>query len=162
MLKLQDSGLKWLWLTLLVISLDRFTKILVQTFLMPYQPVRVLPFFELTLAYNKGAAFSFLNYASGWQTWFFACLAFLVSSILLIWLRKISSKEKILAIALTLIIGGALGNLWDRLQFGEVIDFLDVFYNNWHWPIFNIADSAICTGALLLSFKTFFSVERNE
>jgi signal peptidase II len=149
--KISHSGLSWLWLTLVVIAIDRTSKIWIVNHFNLYDTQSVLPFFNLTLVHNKGAAFSFLNEASGWQTWFFGGLALTISFVLLIWMKRISYTQRSLAIALALIIGGALGNLWDRISYGYVIDFLDFYINHWHWPVFNVADSAVCIGATLLA-----------
>jgi signal peptidase II len=115
-----------------------------------HQPVGVIPVFALTKVYNAGAAFSFLGDASGWQRWFFITLSIIVSGVLLVWLRRLGPHEGRTALALALILGGAIGNLIDRLVYGYVIDFLDVYYGDWHWPTFNLADSAITAGACLL------------
>jgi signal peptidase II len=144
------TGLRWLWIALLVVLLDRITKYCAQKYLLAYSAVSVFPFFNFTLAYNKGAAFSFLNYASGWQVELFGVIAFVVSIALIIWLYRLSFRQRWLSIALSLIAGGALGNLWDRLAYGQVIDFLDFHAGHWHWPVFNIADSTICIGAFML------------
>jgi signal peptidase II len=154
--KFFSTGLNWLWVSVVVILLDRITKMLALKHLTLYQPLEVFPFFNLTLAYNKGAAFSFLNSASGWQVWFFAVIAIVISLGLLIWLQRLSYKQYWLCIALTLIIGGALGNLWDRIHYEHVIDFIELYVSNWHWPAFNIADSAICIGAVMLFIEMFF------
>lgn len=148
--KLLQTGLRWLWISVVIIGIDRFTKIQAQQSLIPYDSKPVMPFFNLTLSYNKGAAFSFLSYAAGWQVWLFGVLAIVISAILIGWLMRISHKDKWIAIALTLIIGGALGNLWDRISYGHVIDFIDLYVSQYHWPVFNIADSAICGGAVML------------
>ncbi|HSW93305.1 MAG TPA: signal peptidase II [Gammaproteobacteria bacterium] len=146
----KKSGLRWLWITLLVLIVDRVTKYFALQNLPPYAPVPVTKFFNLSLAYNKGAAFSFLNSASGWQIRFFGAIALLVSIGLLIWLSRLSSRQRWLCVALTLILGGALGNLGDRFLYGHVIDFLEFYVGDWYWPAFNIADSAICAGAIML------------
>ncbi len=148
--KFFSTGLSWLWITVIVLILDRITKVLAQKYLTAYVPLPVLPFFNLTLAYNKGAAFSFLRSASGWQVWLFGGIAALVSLGILIWLYRLSVKQYWLCIALTLVVGGALGNLWDRVSWGHVTDFIELYYANWYWPAFNIADSAICIGAFML------------
>jgi signal peptidase II len=129
---------------------------LAEHFLSLYQPLPVMPSFNLTLMYNQGAAFSFLSDAGGWQRWLFALIAFAVSVALLWWLKRLDRREKRLAIALALILGGALGNLIDRLLLGHVVDFLDVYYADWHWPAFNIADSAISAGAVLMVIDSLF------
>lgn len=116
---------------------------------MVYETLSVLPFFNLTLAYNEGAAFSFLSDQGGWQRWFFALMASVVTIVLVVWLSRLRG-EKVLALSLSLVIGGAVGNLLDRLLFGHVIDFLDFFYGQYHWPAFNVADIAISIGVALL------------
>jgi len=146
----KKSGLCWLWITLLVMMLDRVSKYLALQHLPPYAEVPVMKYFNFSLAYNNGAAFSFLNSASGWQTWLFGGIAIIVSIGLLIWLSRLSSNQRWLCIALTLVMGGALGNMSDRFLYGHVIDFLDFYVNDLHWPAFNIADSAICVGAFML------------
>jgi len=146
----KSTGLRWLWVTLIIWMIDRLTKYLALQHLPPYAEVPVIKHFNLTLAYNKGAAFSFLDSASGWQGWMFGAIALLVSVGLLVWLSRLSSKQRWLCIAVTLVMGGALGNLSDRFLYGYVIDFLDFYWGDLHWPSFNIADSAICVGAVML------------
>ncbi len=141
---------KWLGLSLLLIILDQASKAAASTWLAPHEPLAVLPFLNLTLMHNQGAAFSFLSEAGGWQRWFFAGLALLVSAVILWWLLRLPRHETLTAAGLSLILGGALGNVWDRVRLGYVVDFIDVYYGEWHWPAFNIADSAITVGALLL------------
>ena len=148
------GGLRWLWLAAGVFVLDQFSKYLAVNGLVLHEMVPLLPSLNLMLAYNTGAAFSFLSSASGWQRWFFVILALTVSIVLMLWLRRLGSGQRLQAIALALILGGALGNVWDRLAYGYVIDFIDVYYHNWHWPVFNIADSAISVGAVLLIIDT--------
>ncbi|MES9961016.1 MAG: signal peptidase II [Sedimenticola sp.] len=147
--------LRWLWLSAIVIGLDQVSKQLVESSLMLYEAVPVMPFFNLTLAYNEGAAFSFLSDQGGWQRWFFSGLALLVSIILVIWISRLQQRERLIAISLSLIVGGAIGNLIDRVLFGHVIDFLDLYYGQWHWPAFNIADSAIFVGVVLMLLDAF-------
>lgn len=147
--------LKWLKLSALVIVLDQLSKWLISSWLELYQTVEILPFFNLTLAHNYGAAFSFLASAGGWQRWFFVLLAVLISIALTIWLKRLPSSARMEAASLALILGGAIGNVIDRLIYGYVVDFLDVYYGSYHWPAFNIADSAICIGAVLLIFDSF-------
>jgi len=149
--------LKWLWLSGIVIMLDQVTKIIADKMLNLHEYVAVIPgFFNFTLAYNEGAAFSFLSDAGGWQRWFFTALALIVSVILIVWLKRLSSSERWSAIALSLIIGGAIGNLIDRMIYGHVIDFIDWYYKDYHWPAFNIADSSIMVGAVLLILISMF------
>jgi len=142
--------LKWVWVSALVIVLDQLTKLWVSSSLTYAEPMPLMPSFNLTLMYNTGAAFSFLSEAGGWQRWFFAVVAVLISTVLLVWLARLKPEQRWLAVAITLVLGGALGNVWDRLYLGHVIDFIDIYYRHWHWPAFNIADSAIFVGALML------------
>jgi signal peptidase II len=113
-----------------------------------------LPFLDLHKVYNPGAAFSFLSDASGWQRWFFVGLTLFVSLVLIAWLRRLQAGQERLALALALILGGAAGNLIDRVVYGYVIDFIDLYYGDFHWPVFNVADSAITLGAGLLVLDT--------
>ena len=142
--------MKWLWLSVVVLLVDQCTKLLADAMLTLHQQVAVIPFIALYKAYNPGAAFSFLSDASGWQRWFFVVLAVIVIGVLLVWLRRLSARETGTSLALALILGGAAGNLIDRLVYGYVIDFIDVYYGSWHWPAFNVADAAISAGAFLL------------
>lgn len=146
-------NLRWLVLTALVILADQLTKIWAQSSLTLYNPHELLGVFNLTLAYNHGAAFSFLAGAGGWQRWFLAALALVASIVMLVWLYRLKPQEKLQAAALALILGGALGNLVDRLQHGYVIDFLDFHWKTSHFPAFNLADSAITLGAILIIFE---------
>ena len=148
---------QWLWIVLLVVILDQLTKIAADHYLNYFQPVSIMPMFNLTLVYNKGAAFSFLSEAGGWQRWFFIVLSLVISVVLVVWLHRTHTTQKLQTVAISLILGGAIGNLIDRSMYGHVIDFLDFYYQSYHWPAFNIADSAIFIGACLLildSFKT--------
>ena len=147
--------LKWLWLSLLVIILDQFSKYVVSDFLRLYESVAVLPFFSITLLHNPGAAFSFLASAGGWQRWLFTGIAVVVSVAIIVWIKRLPATEKWQAAALSLILGGALGNVIDRLHLGYVVDFLDVYYQKWHWPPFNVADSAITVGVAILLITTW-------
>jgi len=153
---LQVSRLTWLWLAVLTIILDFATKQMAESFLNYGQPVYVLPVFDLTLLYNRGAAFSFLASESGWQRWFFTAIAISVSGVLCVWLMKLKANEKWLAAALSLVIGGALGNLYDRLAYGHVVDFIHVHWGDSYFPAFNIADSAISIGAAMLLIDSLF------
>jgi len=153
---LHKAQLKWMWLAVFVIALDLATKMVAEHFLTYAQPVYVLPVFDLTLLYNKGAAFSFLANESGWQRWFFTVIAVGVSIALTIWLMTLKSAEKWISIALVLIIGGALGNLYDRLAYGHVVDFLHFHWGPHYFPAFNIADTAITIGAGMLIIDSLF------
>ena len=145
------------WLSGSVIALDQITKFLAETLLTFHQPVPVLPSFNLLLTYNTGAAFSFLADAGGWQRWFFLGLGLLVSIGLIVWLRRLKPTETRLATALALILGGAIGNLIDRAWLGQVIDCIQLYYQHWYWPAFNLADSAITVGAVLLVLDSLWS-----
>jgi len=150
----------WLWLSLLVVGLDQLTKIWVSATLALYESIPVLPFFDLRLLHNEGAAWSFLATAGGWQRWFLAGLAILVTGILIVWLSRTKRQQYGLASALALVIGGAVGNVIDRIIYGYVVDFIDIYYQNWHWPAFNIADSAISIGVVLLLIDALLGTER--
>ena len=147
--------LKWLWLSLITLILDQWSKITIDKSMQLYESIPVSPYFNLTYVHNTGAAFSFLSEAGGWQRWFFAIMAIIISAILAVWLYRLKKHETLLAIALALVLGGAIGNLTDRLIYGYVIDFFDVYYQNWHFPAFNIADSAISLGVFLMLLESF-------
>ena len=146
----------WSWLTIsaVVIVLDQLTKRWVVQAFDNREVLPVMPYFNLTLAYNPGAAFSFLSDAGGWQRVFFTAIALIASAVIIHLLRK-HPRQILLCAALSLILGGALGNLWDRLVIGKVVDFLDFYVNGYHWPAFNVADSAITAGAALLILDGF-------
>ena len=145
----------WLWLSLFVVALDQSSKWVVDHTLQLYQSVPLMPSFQLTYLRNEGAAFSFLSSAGGWQRWFFVALALTSSVAIGIWLGRLNRTQTREAIGWALVLGGAIGNLIDRLIWGYVIDFLDVYYGNWHWPAFNVADSAITVGVGLLLLDAF-------
>ena len=140
---------RWLLLTALVILLDQYTKVLIVGHFDLHEGRRVTDFFNLVRAHNPGAAFSFLAGAAGWQRWFFTALAMGVSVLIVVWLRA-HGGQRLFALALALILGGALGNAIDRLLYGHVIDFLQFHWGGWAFPSFNVADSAITLGAALL------------
>ena len=147
----KPNALGWLLVSAIVIALDQLTKHIALSALQPYAPHEVIPgLLNWTLAFNTGAAFSFLHDAGGWQRWLFSALAVTVSLVLIVWLRRLPRGDWRTALPLSLVIGGALGNLIDRVRFGHVTDFIEVYYRQWSWPAFNIADSAICVGAVLL------------
>ena len=147
--------LKWLGLSLLAVILDQVSKLLVSHSMQLYQSISIVPFFNLTYVHNNGAAFSFLSEAGGWQRWFFAALAIVISMVIAVWLSRLKAHETLLAVSLSLVLGGAIGNLIDRLAYGYVIDFLDIYVQSWHWPAFNIADSAITLGVVLMLLESF-------
>ena len=156
-----NSWKHWLWISLLVIILDQVTKLVADNMLNYQQPVAIIPMFNLTLVYNKGAAFSFLSDAGGWQRWFFIVLTLAITTALVIWLNRLQASQRLQTVSLAMILGGAIGNLIDRSIYGYVIDFLDVYYQQYHWPAFNIADSAIFIGAVLLILDSFKSHEQD-
>ena len=146
--------LKWIWLAAVVVVLDQLTKYIASTSLEMFKPVAVMPMFNWTLMHNTGAAFSFLANEGGWQRWFFAVIAVVVSVFLVLWIKQLEKHEKWQAIALALILGGAIGNVIDRVFLGYVVDFIDVYYKHMHWPAFNIADSAIVIGVVIIIIET--------
>ena len=159
--------MKWLWLSLLTVVLDQLTKKIAEAELVLHQPLAVFPGFNLTLMYNKGAAFSFLSDAGGWQRPFFVTLSAVVSIFLIFWLKQISrgdesQQNRLLQIAIVFILGGAIGNLIDRALTGEVVDFIQVYYANYFFPAFNIADSAITLGAGLLIIDMLLEGRRDS
>jgi len=171
--------LRWLWISIAVIALDLVTKQWALASLAHYQSVPLFPYFDLTLMFNPGAAFSFLSDQGGWQRWFFIVVASAVTIGLVVWLFKLKIDERLVAVALSLIIGGAVGNLIDRAYYGYVIDFIDLYYvaddcllffggrvkegiNQCHWPAFNIADSAISIGVVLMLFDVFVNGENKS
>ncbi|MCG6861001.1 MAG: signal peptidase II [Chromatiaceae bacterium] len=141
---------RWLWLSTLVVALDQATKWLAEAMLDPYRPLSLAPLLNFTLMYNDGAAFSFLSNAGGWQRWLFAGFALVMSVVLVVWLLRLGPGERLMAAALALVLGGAVGNLMDRIHTGRVVDFIDAHVGDWHWPAFNVADSAITLGVVLL------------
>ncbi|MEZ9821640.1 signal peptidase II [Shewanella sp. 10N.286.45.A1] len=153
----KDSGLRWYWIVVLVFIADQLSKQWVLSSFELYESVKLLPMFNFTYVRNYGAAFSFLSDAGGWQRWLFTFVAVGFSILLSVWLRQQPSKMWRLNLAYTLVIGGALGNLIDRLQHGFVVDFLDFYWKTSHFPAFNIADSAICVGAGLIILDSFVS-----
>jgi signal peptidase II len=140
----------WFLLSLLVVVVDQVSKCYANWLLVPYQSNPVLPLLNFTLAYNTGAAFSFLSGAGPWHLWFFMGFNMVVSLAVVVGMIRLPTTDKMSLLALSLILGGAVGNLIDRFIFGYVIDFIDVYYKNYHWPIFNLADTAISIGTVLL------------
>jgi signal peptidase II len=151
----QKSGLVWLWLSLLFLVADFASKTLVVNTMNLRDSIDILPFFNLTYVHNYGAGFCFLCVESGWQRWFLSAIAITISILLVWWLKRLPASNKVLCGAYSLVLAGAIGNLYDRMYYGYVIDFLHFYYENWHFPAFNIADSAICVGAALLLFDAF-------
>ncbi len=149
------SGIRWLWIALLVIVVDQLTKVWIQRSLELYETIEVLPVLNIYHTFNRGAAWSFLATADGWQRWMFSVLAIGVSVALIVWLRRLAiASQGLLVAGLVLIVGGALGNLIDRLYLGHVVDFISVHWGDAYFPAFNVADSAISIGAALVIFDS--------
>ena len=153
---------KWLWLSGFVILLDQATKLAVDASMRLYETIELIPFFQLTYLRNQGAAFSFLSQAGGWQRWFFIGLSIVASVAISTWLKRLPPDRRWEAASWALVLGGALGNLIDRIAYGYVIDFFDVFYRNWHWPAFNVADSAITIGVAMLLIDAVVMTRRAD
>ena len=145
---------RWLGLAALVIILDQISKLWISNHFAYGETRAVFVFFNLVLAHNAGAAFSFLSDAGGWQRWFFTAIA-VIAAVWITWLLRKHQLEKLFCFALALILGGALGNLIDRIAYGYVVDFLDFYWGAYHFPAFNLADSAITCGAALLILQSF-------
>lgn len=154
----------WLWLILsaVLILLDQWTKAIAVSALDYAVPVSVLPGLNWTLIHNYGGAFSFLSDHGGWQRWFFLVVASAVTLVLVEWLRRTSRRQWLLCLPLALLIGGAIGNLIDRGSLGYVVDFIDVYYGQSHWPAFNVADSAITVGIVLMIAHELFATRKPE
>ena len=153
--KERGGALRWLWCSLAVVIADQATKVAAVALLDPASSVELIPTLDLVLAYNTGAAFSFLSTAGGWQRWLFIGLAVAICGFILHWLRDLPRGARWFPLALSLILGGAVGNVIDRIRIGAVVDFIDFHVGGWHWPAFNVADSAICVGAALLVLGMF-------
>lgn len=153
----RESGLSYFWFVLVLVLIDQLTKFWAVSTLIPYESLHIFPIFNLTLAFNHGAAFSFLGDAGGWQRWLFIALALGVSVVLTIWLAKTSKSQHALTIGLILILGGAIGNVIDRIMLNYVVDFLDFHLYAWHYPTFNVADIAITCGAVILVWDAWKS-----
>jgi signal peptidase II len=159
----EPTGWRWLPLTGVIIVLDQITKWIIVDRFELYERIRVLPVLDITRMHNPGAAFSFLAGESGWQRWLFTALAFGVGIAIVIWLGKLkASSQRLLAAALALILGGAVGNLIDRVRLGHVIDFIYVHWQEKPFPAFNVADSSITVGACLLLLDAFLESRRNK
>jgi signal peptidase II len=154
--------LRLLWLSLVVVVLDQWSKYWIVANFREYEVLTVWPVFNLTLVYNTGAAFSFLSDAGGWQRWFFVTVAVLVSLVMVIWLARLQPRERWTALGLALVVGGAVGNLIDRVVLGKVVDFLQWHWQDWYWPSFNLADSAITLGVILLLIDGLFGARPQE
>ncbi len=150
------NPLHWLWGSLIILLIDQFTKTSLEASLQSRHVLELLPVLNLALAHNTGAAFSLFASASGWQRWFFSVLAIVISGVLVAWLRQLRPGAILEPMAIVCILGGALGNLLDRIRFGYVVDFIQVHWHEWYFPTFNIADSAITLGAGLLIIDALF------
>lgn len=148
----------WLWIfvSILVIAFDQLTKYLVLKNFTDQTIMPIFPFLNFILRFNAGAAFSFLGNAAGWQLYLLSGISILISVVLIIWLCRLSRSEWQIALPISLVLGGALGNLIDRVRFGYVIDFIDFHIHGWHYATFNIADSAVCVGALWIFVRLFY------
>lgn len=155
-----STGLRWLWLTIVILIVDLGSKQLILNHFQLYESIPLMPYFNLVYAQNPGAAFSFLADKGGWQRWFFAFVAIVICVVLILMMYRQSVNKKLSNIAYALVIGGALGNLCDRLVHGFVVDFIDFYVGDWHWPTFNIADMAICIGAALIILDSFINTDK--
>ena len=153
--------LQWLGLAFVILLVDQFTKVLIVGFYQLGDSTTVTSFFNVVRVHNSGAAFSFLAGSSGWQRWFFTVIG-LAAAALIMWLLKSHSGQKLFALALACILGGAIGNVIDRLLYGYVVDFLDFHWHHWHFPAFNVADSAITIGAACLILDELIRVRRGR
>lgn len=160
--KFSATGLSWLWLAIVVLLIDRIAKYATVSHLNLGEPIEVLPIFNLTLSYNTGAAFGFLHTASGWQNIFLGTLAVVISLFILYWLARTKRNDYCVNIGLGFVLGGALGNVWDRIQYGYVIDFFSFHLGDWYFAIFNTADSAITLGAFLLIVNWLWQESKNK
>jgi signal peptidase II len=156
----RNAGLMlWLGIALVLVLLDQASKIMMSQFLLYGQSETITSYFNLVMVYNKGAAFSFLSDQPGWQRYFFTAVS-VIASLFILWMLRRNPTQRLFCWALALILGGAVGNLIDRIAYGHVIDFLDFHVGGWHWPAFNVADSAITVGAILFVLDEFRRVNR--
>jgi signal peptidase II len=159
--RLNAGASNWLWLSLLVIVLDQVTKRWILNTLELFERIDVLPILDIIHLRNEGAAFSLLAQASGWQRWFFISVALVISMVILVWLRRLPARgQTLLASGLCLVLGGALGNVIDRVLYGSVVDFVYFNYERWYFPAFNVADAAITVGAGLLILDSVLEMRR--
>lgn len=154
---------RWYWIALVIIALDIATKVWAVERFMYASPLQIIPgLLQFTYAENYGAAFSFLADAGGWQRWFFATIAIGFSAVVITWLWRLPAGKRWEPCALALVLGGAIGNLWDRVLLGYVRDFISVYYGSWSFPVFNVADMAISVGAVMLVIDLLFFSERDD
>ena len=154
----KKTALRWCWLSLLVVVLDQWTKYLMVNAFSLYGSKNIFPFFNLTLLYNTGAAFSFLSEYPSLAVWLFSGVTIIISGVILVWLKRLPLQHTWMACALSLVLGGGIGNLIDRVYYGYVVDFLDVYWGNAHFPVFNVADTAITVGAGIIFLQLFSRV----
>ena len=157
----QASMMQWLGLATIILMADQFTKVMILGFYQLGDSTYVTSFFNVVRVHNSGAAFSFLAGASGWQRWFFTVIGVLAATLIL-WLLKSHSGQKLFSFAMACILGGAIGNVIDRVLYGYVVDFLDFHWRTWHFPAFNVADSAITVGAACLILDELLRVRRGR
>lgn len=156
MISLNKKALPWIFISALIIALDQITKYIVLTHLTEQSVVHVFPFLNFILSFNAGASFGFLGAQNGWQVYLLSGVSIIVSVVLVIWLSRLSRSEWVLALPVSLVLGGALGNLIDRIRFGYVTDFIDFHVRNWHFATFNVADSAVSVGATWLVLRLLY------
>jgi len=159
---IERSALWFLLVSVVVIVLDQVTKITILNTFTLGEDLNVLPIFDLTYVRNYGAAFSFLSDAGGWQRHFFTIIALVISTLLIYWISKTPKEQKLLLWSYSLILGGAIGNVADRIMYGYVVDFLHFYHNGWHFPAFNVADIAISIGAALLLLEAFLEYRQEK
>lgn len=151
----KNTGICWLWVSVAVFAADLISKYFVEKQVTLFDSVNVMSTINLTYTKNSGAAFSILSQESGWQIVVLSLIAIVVSAVIVVWLYRLAREQRWMGIALSLILGGALGNLFDRLRDGTVTDFIDFNVGTWHWPAFNLADTAICIGAVMMLIDLF-------
>lgn len=150
------KAIPWIFLSLFIIALDQITKYLVLCHISRHTVIHLFPFLNFILRFNAGASFSFLGNANGWQIYLLSGVSILVSAILIVWLTRLPRSEWVIALPVSLVLGGAIGNLIDRIRFGYVTDFVDFHVRNWHFATFNVADSAVCVGATWLVLRLLY------
>ncbi|MCX7125956.1 MAG: signal peptidase II [Gammaproteobacteria bacterium] len=155
-MKKNKTASPWILLSVLIIALDQLTKYLVQQNIAAHQTIKIFPFLNFILRFNDGAAFSFLGAQNGWQIYLLSGISIAVSLVLIIWLTRLARSEWWIAVPVSLVLGGALGNLIDRVRYGFVTDFIDFHVKNWHYATFNVADSAVCVGAAWLILRLIY------